>query len=98
MAFSPDDIKARYPLPAYNFKVEINGEIISFSEVSGLSKSFETVVYKESKTDQPGSGPDNHVYAGTAQANGNYHAERIRSEQKICRSSITGSTAYALTR
>lgn len=58
MALSPDDIKNRYPLPVYNYKVEINGEIIAFSEVSGLSKSFETTTYKESKTDQPGSGPE----------------------------------------
>jgi phage tail-like protein len=58
MALSPDDIKARYPLPVYNYKVEINGEIIAFSEVSGLSKSFETSTYKESKTDQPGAGPE----------------------------------------
>ena len=57
MALSPDDIKNRYPLPVYNYKVEINGEIIAFSEVSGLSKSFETHTYKESKTDQPGAGP-----------------------------------------
>lgn len=58
MALSTDDIKNRYPLPVYNYKVEINGEIIAFSEVSGLSKSFETTTYKESKTDQPGSGPE----------------------------------------
>ena len=57
MALSPDDIKSRYPLPVYNYKVEINGEIIAFSEVSGLSKSFETTTYKESKTNQPGAGP-----------------------------------------
>ena len=57
MALSTDDIKARYPLPVYNYKVEINGETIAFSEVSGLSKSFETSTYKESKTDQPGGGP-----------------------------------------
>ena len=37
--------------------MEINGEIIAFSEVSGLSKSFETSTYKESKTTEPGSGP-----------------------------------------
>ena len=57
MALSPEDIKSRYPLPVYNYKVEINGEVIAFSEVTGLSKSFETSTYKESKTDQPGSGP-----------------------------------------
>lgn len=58
MALSPEDIKSRYPLPVYNYKVEINGEVIAFSEVSGLSKSFETTTYKESKTDQKGAGPE----------------------------------------
>lgn len=58
MALSPKDIAERYPLPVYNYKVEINGEVISFSEVSGLSKSFETTTYKESKTTQKGSGPE----------------------------------------
>ena len=58
MATSTDDIKNRYPLPVYNYKVEIDGETIAFSEVSGLSKSFETTTYKESKTDQPGGGPE----------------------------------------
>ena len=58
MALSPEDIKNRYPLPVYNYKVEINGETIAFKQVSGLSKSFETTTYKESKTNQPGSGPE----------------------------------------
>lgn len=57
MALSADDIKSRYPLPVYNYKVEISGEVIAFSEVSGLSKSIGTSTYKESKTNQPGAGP-----------------------------------------
>ena len=58
MALSPADIKANYPLPVYNYKVEIDGETIAFAEVSGLEFSFETITYKESKTDQPGTGPN----------------------------------------
>lgn len=58
MATSANEIKNRYPLPVYNYKVEIDGESIAFSEVAGLSKSFETTTFKESKTDQPGSGPN----------------------------------------
>jgi phage tail-like protein len=50
MALSTDDIKSRYPLPSYNYKVEIAGESIAFSQVSGLSLSFETTTYKESQT------------------------------------------------
>jgi phage tail-like protein len=57
MALSPDDSDLQWPLPVYDFKVEINGEVIAFSEVFGLNKSFETIVYRESKTDQPGGGP-----------------------------------------
>lgn len=58
MALSPSDIKTQYPLPVYNYRVEIGDKSISFSEVSGLSISFETTTYKESKTsDQPGGGP-----------------------------------------
>ena len=67
MALSVDDIKARYPLPVYNYKVEINGEVIAFSEVSGLSKSFETSTYKESKTTEPGGGPVFMYMPGQAQ-------------------------------
>ena len=58
MALSPSDIKANYPLPVYNYKVEIDGETIAFAEVSGLERSYETITYKESKTDQPGAGPN----------------------------------------
>lgn len=51
MALSPDEIKAVYPLPVYNYRVEINGEAIAFSQVSGLSLTFETTSYKESRTE-----------------------------------------------
>lgn len=61
MALSPADIKASYPLPVYNYKVEIDGEAVAFAEVSGLELAFETITYKESKTDQPGAGP-NYMY------------------------------------
>lgn len=64
MALSTDDIKATYPLPVYNYKVNVNGETIAFSEVSGLSMAFETITYKESKTDQPGAGPNVMIMPG----------------------------------
>jgi phage tail-like protein len=51
MALNAETIKNTYPLPVYNYRVEINGESIAFSEVSGLSISFETTTYKESRTD-----------------------------------------------
>lgn len=48
MALSKEEIKATYPLPVYNYKVEIGSETVAFSEVSGLSISYETTTYKES--------------------------------------------------
>jgi phage tail-like protein len=38
--------KARYPLPAYNFRVSIDGASMSFSEVSGISLEYQTLTYK----------------------------------------------------
>jgi phage tail-like protein len=55
MALSKDQIKTTYPLPVYNYKVEIDGNTIGFSEVSGLSIGYETTTYVESPVS--GSGP-----------------------------------------
>lgn len=57
MPLSTDDIRSSYPLPAYNYRVEINGEAVAFSEVSGLSISYETTTYKESPTASGAPGP-----------------------------------------
>jgi phage tail-like protein len=57
MATTTDEIKNSYPLPVYNYRVEISGETISFSEVSGLSLEFETTTYKESQTESGLRGP-----------------------------------------
>lgn len=48
MALSKDQIKTTYPLPVYNYKVEIDGKAVGFSEVSGLSVGYETSTYVES--------------------------------------------------
>jgi phage tail-like protein len=61
MALKAADIAKSYPLPVYNYKVDLIGdstETIAFSEVSGLSISYETTTYKESKTTEPGPGPN----------------------------------------
>ena len=50
MAVSVNDIKTNYPLPVYNYRVEIGKDAVAFSEVSGLSIERETVTYKESRT------------------------------------------------
>jgi phage tail-like protein len=57
MALTKDQIKNTYPLPVYNYRVEIGGEAVSFSEVSGLSIGFETTTYKESQTESGLAGP-----------------------------------------
>ncbi|MCA9680862.1 MAG: phage tail protein [Myxococcales bacterium] len=57
MAVSEDTIRSDYPLPVYNYRVEIDGETIGFSEVSGLSISYETTTYKESPTSGGSAGP-----------------------------------------
>ena len=50
MAMTKEQIKTTYPLPVYNYKVEIDGKTIGFSEVSGLSAGYETTTYVESAT------------------------------------------------
>jgi phage tail-like protein len=55
MALTKQEIRATYPLPVYNYKVEINGQTIGFSEVTGLSIGYETATYVESATS--GVGP-----------------------------------------
>ncbi len=58
MALTKDQIKTDYPLPIYNYRVDINGESISFSEVSGLELAFGSITYKESFTASGKSGPN----------------------------------------
>jgi len=58
MALTKEQIRTDYPLPIYNYRVDINGESISFSEVSGLELAFETITYKESFTEGGKVGPN----------------------------------------
>jgi phage tail-like protein len=55
MALTKDQIKTTYPLPVYNYKVEIDGKAVAFSEVSGLSVGYETSTFVESPVE--GVGP-----------------------------------------
>lgn len=57
MALTESEIKSTYPLPIYNYKVEIGGDTVAFSEVSGLSISHETATYKESPSVGGQAGP-----------------------------------------
>ena len=57
MTVSKEEIKAAYPLPVYNYRVEIENIAVAFSEVSGLSISHETTTYKESPVESGSPGP-----------------------------------------
>jgi phage tail-like protein len=46
MSLEPDQIKASYPLPVYNYRVTVGSSTMGFSEVSGLSANYEPVTYK----------------------------------------------------
>ncbi|MEM9214358.1 MAG: phage tail protein [Cyanobacteria bacterium P01_F01_bin.150] len=56
MATSVQDIKNTYPIPVFYYRVTIAGEdAIAFSEVSGLSISYETITYKDGMSYRDGS-------------------------------------------
>lgn len=59
MPLSKEEIKTAYPLPSYNYRVEIGEQATAyaFSEVSGLSISYETTTYKESPVESGKPGP-----------------------------------------
>jgi phage tail-like protein len=57
MAVSVNEIKATYPLPVYNFRVEVGPDAVAFSEVSGLSIHYEVTTFKESPTGGGSPGP-----------------------------------------
>jgi phage tail-like protein len=57
MALTKEEIKSTYPLPVYNYKVEIGSAAVAFSSVSGLSVDYETTTYKESPTESGSVGP-----------------------------------------
>ena len=56
-ASSSDVKKIPYPFPAYSYIVEFGPDTVAFSEVSGLTMSYETTVYKESPTVSGKPGP-----------------------------------------
>lgn len=46
MAQTKDVARRDYPLPAYNFRVTVDGTAIAFAEVSGISVDHEAVTYR----------------------------------------------------
>src|SRR5262245_39707842 len=57
MPLSKQDIRDEYPLPVYNYRVEVGEDAVAFTEVSGLSIAFETTTYKESPVTGGAPGP-----------------------------------------
>lgn len=46
MAHSKEYQRSNYPLPAYNFRVAVDGTAMSFAEVAGLHREYQTVTYR----------------------------------------------------
>ena len=46
MADTKDFQKQSYPLPAYNYRVQVDETVMSFSEVSGITAEFDKVTYR----------------------------------------------------
>lgn len=57
MADSKGNIKTDYPLPVYNYRVEIGDKAVGFSEVSGLTIKHDVTTYKESPPAGGSPGP-----------------------------------------
>ncbi len=57
MPMTAEEIKTAYPLPVYNYTVEIGDAAVAFSEVSGLEVNYETTTYKESQVESGIPGP-----------------------------------------
>ncbi len=57
MPVTRETIRADYPLPVYNYRVEIGSDSVAFTEVSGLNIAYETSTYKESQTASGLPGP-----------------------------------------
>ncbi|MEM6801261.1 MAG: phage tail protein [Bacteroidota bacterium] len=55
MAVSGKEIKKRYPIPVYNYVVEVNGVAGSFTKVSGLKTQNTVITHKTSSLN--GRGP-----------------------------------------
>lgn len=50
MAHSTEFQKRNYPLAAYNFRVQVDETLMSFTEVSGISVEHDQVIYRHGLT------------------------------------------------
>jgi phage tail-like protein len=68
MADSTSTITTAYPLPVYNFQVDLGSDSVAFKSASGLSMGFDTVTYRESQTASGKVGPNTFRMPGMKQA------------------------------
>ena len=64
MALTKEQIINDYPLPAYNYRVDIDATTVAFSEVSGLELAFDTITYSESPVASGKAGPNTMIMPG----------------------------------
>ena len=57
MAVSEDIIRSDYPLPVYNYRVEIGDTTIACSSISGLNIGYNVTTFKQSRTETNMPGP-----------------------------------------
>ena len=57
MALSRESIRSDYPLPVYNYRVEIGDTTIACSSISGLNIGYNVTTFKQSRTETNMPGP-----------------------------------------
>lgn len=68
MADSTSTMTTAYPLPVYNFQVDLGSDSVAFKEASGLSLSIDPITYRESSTAAGKVGPNTFRMPGLRQA------------------------------
>lgn len=58
MATTVAEIKEQYPIPVWKYQVTVDGEDYFFSEISGITQTNETIIYRDGKNEMfmPGMG------------------------------------------
>ncbi len=62
MAQTPDYQKANYPLPAYNYRVDVGGAGMSFQQLSGIAVEHGHVTYKHGLSFMEGESINQYYY------------------------------------
>ena len=68
MADSSSTLATAYPLPVYNFQVDLGNDSVAFKEATGLSLGLDVITYAESPTSPGKVGPNFFRMPGQRQA------------------------------